>query len=61
MICNQSSIHEFNFCLYFSRMVEEATNGNSEGPDARTLKMISRAAFEVDDYWRSSIKDLTGG
>lgn len=33
-------------------MVEEATNGNPGGPDARTLKMISRAAFEVDDYWR---------
>lgn len=33
-------------------MVEEATNGNPEGPDARTLKMISKAAFEVDDYFR---------
>ncbi|CAK9143026.1 unnamed protein product [Ilex paraguariensis] len=33
-------------------LTEEATNGNPGGPDARTLKMISRAAFEVDDYWR---------
>ncbi|KAL8501718.1 hypothetical protein ACS0TY_021005 [Phlomoides rotata] len=33
-------------------MVEEATNENPEGLDARTLKMISRATFEVDDYWR---------
>ncbi|PIN24370.1 hypothetical protein CDL12_02903 [Handroanthus impetiginosus] len=33
-------------------LAEEATNGNPGGPDARTLKMISRAAFEVDDYWR---------
>lgn len=32
--------------------MEEATNGNPGGPDSRTLKMISRAAFEVDDYWR---------
>ncbi|CAA2987757.1 Hypothetical predicted protein [Olea europaea subsp. europaea] len=33
-------------------LAEEATNGNPKGPDARTLKIISRAAFEVDDYWR---------
>ncbi|KAI3450409.1 hypothetical protein Pfo_007074 [Paulownia fortunei] len=33
-------------------LAEEATNGNPGGPDARTLKMISKAAFEVDDYWR---------
>ncbi|KAL2487522.1 ENTH/VHS family protein [Forsythia ovata] len=33
-------------------LAEEATNGNPGGPDARSLKMISRAAFEVDDYWR---------
>ncbi|XP_051113351.1 epsin-3-like [Andrographis paniculata] len=32
-------------------LAEEATNGNIP-PDARTLKMISKAAFEVDDYWR---------
>lgn len=30
-------------------LTEEAINGN---PDARTLSSISRAAFEVDDYWR---------
>lgn len=33
-------------------LAEEATNGEPGGPDARTLKMISRSAFEVDDYWR---------
>ncbi|KAG8387828.1 hypothetical protein BUALT_Bualt02G0061700 [Buddleja alternifolia] len=33
-------------------LTEEATNGNPGGPDARTLKMISKAAFEIDDYWR---------
>lgn len=33
-------------------LTEEATNGNPWAPDARMLKIISRAAFEVDDYWR---------
>lgn len=33
-------------------MTEEATAGNTWSPDTRTLKIISRAAFEVDDYWR---------
>ncbi|XP_009618904.1 epsin-3 isoform X1 [Nicotiana tabacum] len=33
-------------------LAEEATNGNPGAPDTRTLKMISKAAFEVDDYWR---------
>ncbi|CAH1446829.1 unnamed protein product [Lactuca virosa] len=33
-------------------LVEESTNGNPWAPDARTLKMISKAAFEIDDYWR---------
>ncbi|KAM7496551.1 hypothetical protein LguiA_020965 [Lonicera macranthoides] len=33
-------------------LIEEATNGNPWTPDTRTLKMISKAAFEVDDYWR---------
>ncbi|XP_027087080.1 uncharacterized protein [Coffea arabica] len=33
-------------------LVEEATNGNPGAPDTCTLKLISRAAFEVDDYWR---------
>jgi epsin len=33
-------------------LTEEATNGNPLTPDTRTLKMISKAAFEVDDYWR---------
>ena len=35
-----------------SRLTEEATNGNSSAPDTRTLKAISKAAFEVDDYFR---------
>ncbi|GLT67063.1 hypothetical protein SLA2020_393960 [Shorea laevis] len=33
-------------------LTEEATNGNSWAPDARTLGSISRAAFELDDYLR---------
>lgn len=33
-------------------LTEEATNGNTWAPDTRTLGSISRAAFEVDDYWR---------
>lgn len=40
--------NSFVFVLAF-RLTEEAINGN---PDARTLSSISRAAFEVDDYWR---------
>ncbi|KAK2997615.1 hypothetical protein RJ639_025087 [Escallonia herrerae] len=33
-------------------LTEEATNGNPGAPDTRTLTIISRAAFEVDDFWR---------
>lgn len=33
-------------------LTEEATNGNTWAPDTRTMGSISRAAFEVDDYWR---------
>ncbi|KAF3794067.1 Clathrin interactor 1 [Nymphaea thermarum] len=33
-------------------MTEEATNGNPWVPDARTMSMISKAAFEIGDYWR---------
>ncbi|PON33841.1 ENTH domain containing protein [Parasponia andersonii] len=33
-------------------MREDATNGNTWPPDTRTRGIISRAAFEVDDYWR---------
>ncbi|KAK7859205.1 epsin-2 [Quercus suber] len=33
-------------------MTEEATKGNTGPPDIRTMGVISRAAFEVDDYWR---------
>lgn len=34
------------------RLTEEATNGSPWAPDTRTMGLISRAAFEVDDYWR---------
>ncbi|GAA0172920.1 membrane trafficking regulatory protein [Lithospermum erythrorhizon] len=33
-------------------LAEEAMSENPGGPDTRILKMISKAAFEVDDYWR---------
>ncbi|XP_021841664.1 epsin-3 [Spinacia oleracea] len=33
-------------------MAEEATNANPWSPDTRILGLISRAAFDVDDYWR---------
>ncbi|THU61010.1 hypothetical protein C4D60_Mb07t18770 [Musa balbisiana] len=33
-------------------LTEEATNGSSSAPDAKTMRCISRAAFEIDDYWR---------
>ncbi|XP_021296111.1 ENTH domain-containing protein C794.11c-like [Herrania umbratica] len=33
-------------------LTEEATDGNMPSPDACSMGAISRAAFEVDDYWR---------
>ncbi|KAK4835592.1 hypothetical protein QYF36_011674 [Acer negundo] len=33
-------------------LTEEVTNGNPRPPDTQTMGVISRAAFEVDDYWR---------
>lgn len=33
-------------------LAEDATNGNPGAPDTRILNIISRAAFEIDDYWR---------
>lgn len=48
-VCATTLIH---FRSFVWRLAEEATNANSVGPDARTLKMLSKAAFEVDDYWR---------
>ncbi|XP_022765171.1 epsin-2-like [Durio zibethinus] len=33
-------------------LTEEATNGNMLSPNACSMSAISRAAFEVDDYWR---------
>ena len=47
-----STLRVFLILFLFKRLVEEATNGNPGAPDTRTLKLISRAAFEVDDYWR---------
>ncbi|XWS56573.1 hypothetical protein CRYUN_Cryun09bG0096800 [Craigia yunnanensis] len=38
--------------MVFRRLTEEATNGNMPSPNARSMSAISRAAFEVDDYWR---------
>ena len=40
------------FLDVFRRLTEEATNGNMLSPNARSMSAISRAAFEVDDYWR---------
>ncbi|KAK8598481.1 hypothetical protein V6N13_094450 [Hibiscus sabdariffa] len=33
-------------------LTEEATKGNTWAPNTQTLGSISRAAFELDDYWR---------
>ncbi|XP_074574785.1 epsin-3-like [Curcuma longa] len=33
-------------------LTEEATNSSSWAPDSKTMRCISRAAFEIDDYWR---------
>ncbi|XP_028757106.1 epsin-2-like [Neltuma alba] len=33
-------------------MTEEATNGNPWPPASPTLRLISRAAFELEEYWR---------
>ncbi|KAK1271637.1 hypothetical protein QJS04_geneDACA021548 [Acorus gramineus] len=33
-------------------LTEEATNGAPCGPETRTMGLIARAAFEIDDYWR---------
>lgn len=33
-------------------LTEEATNGNMLSPNPSSMGAISRAAFEVDDYWR---------
>lgn len=33
-------------------LTEEATNVNMISPNSRSMAAISRAAFEVDDYWR---------
>ncbi|KAJ6429146.1 hypothetical protein OIU84_020724 [Salix udensis] len=33
-------------------LTEEITNGDLWAPDTRAMGVISRAAFEVDDYWR---------
>ncbi|XP_055815613.1 epsin-3-like [Solanum dulcamara] len=33
-------------------LAEEATTGDLIAPNMKTMRLISRAAFEVDDYWR---------
>ncbi|KAK4340405.1 hypothetical protein RND71_041867 [Anisodus tanguticus] len=33
-------------------LAEEATTGDLSTPNMQTMRLISRAAFEVDDYWR---------
>ncbi|CAA6661748.1 unnamed protein product [Spirodela intermedia] len=33
-------------------LAEEVTEGNPAAPDTRTMGKISRAAFELEDYWR---------
>ncbi|XP_015169993.1 clathrin interactor 1-like [Solanum tuberosum] len=33
-------------------LAEEATAGDLIAPNMQTMRLISRAAFEVDDYWR---------
>lgn len=38
--------------ILFCRLTEEATNASSWAPNAKTMRCISRAAFEIDDYWR---------
>ncbi|KAE8689592.1 Actin-11 isoform 1 [Hibiscus syriacus] len=37
-------------------LTEEATDGSMLSPSACDMAVISRAAFEVDDYWRIVIK-----
>ncbi|XP_042476879.1 epsin-3-like isoform X2 [Macadamia integrifolia] len=39
-------------CTPAQLLTEEATNENPWAPDTRTMGLISKAAFEVDDYWR---------
>ncbi|XP_043700751.1 clathrin interactor 1-like isoform X2 [Telopea speciosissima] len=39
-------------CTPAQLLTEDATNENQWAPDTRTMGLISRAAFEVDDYWR---------
>uniref|UniRef100_M1DL88 ENTH domain-containing protein n=1 Tax=Solanum tuberosum TaxID=4113 RepID=M1DL88_SOLTU len=33
-------------------LAEEATTGDLIAPNMQTMRLISRAAFEIDDYWR---------
>nr|GMD02017.1 ENTH domain-containing protein C794.11C-like [Ipomoea batatas] len=34
------------------RLTEEATNGDLGAANVQAMRLIARAAFEVDDYWR---------
>jgi len=44
--------NDFLFVSVSQRMTEEATNENPWPPDTRSTSVISRAAFEVDEYER---------
>jgi hypothetical protein len=35
-------------------MTEEATNGDASPPSAKTMSLIAREAFEIDEYVRIS-------
>ena len=35
-------------------MTEEATNGDASPPSAKTMSLIAREAFEIDEYLRIS-------
>jgi hypothetical protein len=35
-------------------MTEEATNGDASPPNAKTMSLIAREAFEIDEYVRIS-------
>ncbi|XP_020576450.1 clathrin interactor EPSIN 1-like isoform X2 [Phalaenopsis equestris] len=50
MHIQRSSLHNNGNALL--PLTEDATSGNPWAPDAKTMSFISRAAFEIDDFWR---------
>lgn len=42
------------FLLVWSRMTEEATSGDASPPNVKTMSLIARQAFEIDEYVRIS-------